>query len=254
MSKPGSTKIRSRAISLVNLLLMAALFVPLASYAQQSRDGRVTVTGVSVRAVSNGTSISIAADGPLNQAQTWQDSEGYHVVVPAAAARNNIKTGSGVKLRQLGSSIEILVQTKPGANVSVQTLSNHLTLTVDGKLAPRAVPTYVDDPSKSAEELALSQGDSQRAEELRQAAAARANARLQPGVDAHNSGPAAPGDGALVANANVSATAQPAQSDEWSLSDYWVWILVVLGVLLMLAALRLRAKRAAAEKNLTATK
>jgi HEAT repeat protein len=169
--------------------------------------------------------------------------------VPEAAARNNLKARDGVKIRQLGSSIEILIQTKPGANVSVQSLSNRLMLTIDGTLEPRSAPKSVDDASKSKEELALSQGDSLRAEQLRQAAASR----TATGSDAaQNSGVAPQGDVATTPSA-PSVTAPAPQSDDWFsalMSDGWILGVMALGLVLLLAAYRLRARRAA-EKILT---
>jgi HEAT repeat protein len=249
MFKTGSTTIRS-AILLVNLLLIAAFVAPLCAYAQ-SGDAHVTVTAVNARTVSNGTAVLIAADGPLSQAQTWQDIEGYHVVVPAAAALGSLKAPSGVKVRQLGSSIEILVQTKAGSIVNMQSAANRLTLTVDGQLEPRSAPKYVDDPSKSAEQLALRQADLQRAEELRQSARLETRAQPTAGADAHNSGAAPQGAGTPAANSANGVTAQPTPAEDSVLADYGVWILVGGGLLLLLGALKLRSRRAAAGKNLT---
>ncbi|HEX8118693.1 MAG TPA: hypothetical protein VF521_15565, partial [Pyrinomonadaceae bacterium] len=44
---------------------------------QRFHEAPVNVTGVS----SSGNVVSINADGSLNRAQTWQDSEGFHVVL-----------------------------------------------------------------------------------------------------------------------------------------------------------------------------
>lgn len=106
--------------------------------------------------------VSIAADAPLSRAQTWQDSEGYHVVVPYAAPQGSLKTSKGVKVRRLGNSLEILLQTKPGASVTVQPLDNGLSLAVNGKLEPRNV--FSDEEEEGAA-TSSSKGESSKGEE-----------------------------------------------------------------------------------------
>ena len=247
MQKPDLSKIGLKVIA-TSLLLIVAGFTPLAARAQQTQDGRVSIQNVSTRSLSNGTVVSITADGSLSRAQTWTDGEGYHVVVPSAVAGNKIKAGPGVKVRQLGTSIEILVQTKSGANVTAQSLPNRLNLTVDGKLEPHAVPKYVDDPSSSAEELALSQGDSQRAQLARQAAAAGARETSTAGNDGAAPNSPTPSTGEVPAPLITAVTDQPEQSDNWLstvFSDGWILGVIGLGLLLLLGARRLRAKRAA---------
>jgi hypothetical protein len=126
----------------VAVVFSAIGFVPLLiSHAQKGKDEPVSLSGVSTHQTASGTLVSIAADGPLNRAQTWQDGEGYHVVVPYAATNDSIKTGKGVKVRRVGKSLEILVQTRPGSNVTVQPLDNRLNLSIDGKLQPRSPET-----------------------------------------------------------------------------------------------------------------
>lgn len=104
-------------------------------------NGPVTLSSVTTTTSSNRTIVSIAGDAGLSRAQTWQDSEGYHVVVPNALARDSIKSGRGIRIRRVGRSIEILVQTRPGANVTVQDLDNSLSLSIEGKLQPRSTET-----------------------------------------------------------------------------------------------------------------
>ena len=242
MQKASLSKMSLKVIA-TGLLLIVAGFPPPGVYAQRAQDGRVTVQSISSRSLSNGTVVSIVADGSLSRAQTWGDGEGYHVVVPSAVAVNNIQAGPGVKVRQLGSSIEILVQTRVGSNVTAQSLSNRLNLTVDGKLEPRAVPKYVDDPSSSAEQLALSQGDSQRAQLARQAAAAGARETSTVGsvTTAPNSGAPSTGE---VATSPSTATSE--QSGDWLsavFSHGWIMASIGLGLILLLVAQRLRAKR-----------
>jgi len=134
MFKPDSYKIKTH-VALAVLLLIGLGW----AFAQaQTRGEPVVVLSVSSRASANGTVVTILADGPLNRAQTWQDREGYHVVVPSAGTQNAINGGNGIKIRQLDRSLEIVAQTRPGANVTVQSAGNHLHLNVEGKLEPRA--------------------------------------------------------------------------------------------------------------------
>ena len=107
------------------------------SHAQSPKKAPLKIANVSTQDAGDGTTISISADGSLSRAQTWQDSDGYHVVVPYASAQNTIKPSRGVKVRRLGQSLEILVQTKPGASVAARVDDNRLNLSISGKLEPR---------------------------------------------------------------------------------------------------------------------
>ncbi|HEY6805538.1 MAG TPA: HEAT repeat domain-containing protein [Pyrinomonadaceae bacterium] len=100
----------------------------------QGSNDVTTVSNVSSHAATNGTVIQISADGSLNRAQTFQDREGFHVVVPEAGVSDLVRSSKGVRVRRVGSSIEILVQTQPGTPVSVQNLDNRIQLMVEGKL------------------------------------------------------------------------------------------------------------------------
>ncbi len=122
------------------ILGLAVIFVLplLASQAQRLRVP-VKVSMIALQPSAAGTAISIVADGSLNRAQTWQDNEGYHVVLPNTVAVDSISLARGVRIRRLGTSLEILVQTKAGANVIAQIDDNHMQLSVDGKLQPRAL-------------------------------------------------------------------------------------------------------------------
>jgi HEAT repeat protein len=162
MCKPDSYKINAK-VAATFLLLVTVGFAP----AQQPKGGPVTVASVSSHPSANGTVVSIVADGPLNRAQTWQDREGYHVVVPSAGTQNAIKAGSGIKVRQLDRSLEIVIQTKPGANVTVQPTANRLNLNVEGKLEPRGSEaentTAAADKSRTAETTASAQTEESKA-------------------------------------------------------------------------------------------
>lgn len=137
MRQPDFIKITARIAAAI-LLLVIADYPQRSHLHAQEKIAPVTVSSVSSQASATGTVVSIDANGPLNRAQTWQDREGYHVVVPAAAAQNAIKVGSGIKVRKLDRSIEIVIQTKPGASVTVQPMANRLNLNVEGKLDPRS--------------------------------------------------------------------------------------------------------------------
>jgi HEAT repeat protein len=136
MSQPDLFKINARIAAAI-LLLVIASSAQNSPAQEQEKIGPVTVASVSTHSSANGTVVSIDANGPLNRAQTWQDREGYHVIVPSAGTQNAIKVDAGIKLRQLDRSLEIVIQTKPGAGVTVQPMANRLNLNVEGKLDPR---------------------------------------------------------------------------------------------------------------------
>jgi HEAT repeat protein len=98
---------------------------------QRGREQPVRVTGVS----TSGNTVSISADGSLNRAQTWQDPEGFHVVVVNGQAAEGA-AGRGVKVRRVGNSLELVVPVRQGANVTVEPNGNHLNLVVSGGPAP----------------------------------------------------------------------------------------------------------------------
>jgi HEAT repeat protein len=121
----GSRCVRLGLVAAAGVSL--ALSTPEQTLSQQRyKEPAVTVTGVS----SSGNVVSISADGSLNRAQTWQDAEGFHVVLvngeaAAGAAR-------GAKVRRVGNSLELVVPVKRGANVTVQPRGNRLDLVVSG--------------------------------------------------------------------------------------------------------------------------
>jgi len=115
------------------LALIVGLMPDIASRAQRPKEGPANVASVSSRTTSNGAVVTIAADTSLNRVQTWQDGEGYHVSLPYNG-QEEVKGSKGVKVRHVGRSLEVVVQVKPGANVTVQPNSNRLTLQVDGNL------------------------------------------------------------------------------------------------------------------------
>jgi len=137
----------------VALNLIVALWLILTPFLLargQQPEGSITLLDVTARPVSNTTLVAITADGPLNQAQTWQDQEGYHVVIPGGHPSESIKEGRGYRIRRSGSAVEVLLYTKAGASVQVNTDAKHINLSVAGELESRdAVPTSDSNQSYS---------------------------------------------------------------------------------------------------------
>lgn len=133
-----------RRLSRLNPIWTAASVLALAiaftfpTYAQEIKYSPLRVSSVAVQPSATGTSISITADGSLRRAQTWQDGDGYHVVVPYATSLDSVKPAKGVKVRRLGQSLEILIQAEPGTSVSSYVDDNRLRVSVSGDLEPRA--------------------------------------------------------------------------------------------------------------------
>lgn len=120
----GSRCVRLGLVAAAGVTL--ALNSPEQPLAQQRyKEPTVRVTGVS----TSGNVVSISADGSLNRAQTWQDAEGFHVVLVNGEAA---ATGGGVRTRRVGNSLELVVPVKRGANVTVQPRGNRLDLVVSG--------------------------------------------------------------------------------------------------------------------------
>jgi HEAT repeat protein len=139
------------AIIIANCLLSVAV-TPRLAFGQKLKE--LNISGVSTQVLTNGTLVSIAADGSLSRAQMWQDGEGYHVVVPHAVTRNTLKTEKGVKVRHIGQSLEILVQTRPGAKVVARSSENALNLSIEGKLEPRFIPTEIWENNSAVAKIA----------------------------------------------------------------------------------------------------
>jgi HEAT repeat protein len=147
---------------LVGLRLVAALallaangVMPLFVSQAQRWSLPVKVSNVAIQSTGNRTIVLIEADGSLSTAQNWQDNEGFHLVLPHTVAANLLKTGRGVKARRVGTSLEVLLQTRPGAKVSVQSMDRQLQLVVDGNLDPRTTDSDYYSDSASPEETQL---------------------------------------------------------------------------------------------------
>ncbi|HYO99171.1 MAG TPA: HEAT repeat domain-containing protein [Pyrinomonadaceae bacterium] len=126
---PRRTRAGVAGVSLGLIVAVCPLVVP---QAQRTKESGVNVTGVSSRTEAGGNAVvSIAADAPLTRAQTWQDGEGFHVVV--YKGQGNLRgVPRGVKVRRVGESLEFVVPLKPGGSVYVQPRFNNLDLVVNG--------------------------------------------------------------------------------------------------------------------------
>src|ERR1044071_2930508 len=93
---------------------------------QRYTEPTVKVTSVT----TSGDRVSISADGSLGRAQTWQDPEGFHVVLVNGQAAGGV--GGGVKTRRVGNSLELVVPVRRGASVTVEPRGNRLDLVVNG--------------------------------------------------------------------------------------------------------------------------
>ena len=122
------------ASAVTTLLAILTLRPPVATRAQRAKESPARVAEIQARPTRNGTVVTISADVPLHRAQTWQDGEGIHVAVPYAGGSTVKRVPRGVKVRQLGRSLEIVVPVKPGANVTVEPHFNRLNLVVNGDL------------------------------------------------------------------------------------------------------------------------
>jgi HEAT repeat protein len=116
------------------------------------------ITEVSARSSAGGTVVTISADTNLSKAQTWHDDEGYHVVLPDTVSDYSLKLARGIKLRRVGSSLEVLLQTKAGSRVSMQSVGNQISLAVDDKLVSRPTESTFQSQHSSPEESRLFEG------------------------------------------------------------------------------------------------
>jgi HEAT repeat protein len=125
---------RLRAALFVLTFATLALVPSLAPLAQRVKDSQspVNLTDVKTRQTSGGTVVSISADAPLNRTQTWQDGDKFHLVVPYAEGRSLRNLPRGVRVNRVSNSLEIVVNMKSGASVTVDPRFNQLNLIVNG--------------------------------------------------------------------------------------------------------------------------
>jgi len=163
------------ATASVSLVVAAALFPLVAPQAQRPKESGVNVTGVSTRASGSDAVVSIAADAPLTRAQTWQDGEGFHVVV--YKGRGNFGgVPRGVKVRRVGESLEFVVPVKPGGSVYVQPRFNNLDLVVGGGLHTGGTTADESRDNQSAQTSRAAERQQQREAERAARAAAKSHA------------------------------------------------------------------------------
>lgn len=127
---------RLRAVLFVLTFAISALIPSLAPLAQRVKDSQspVTLTGVSARQTSGATVVTISADAPLNRTQTWQEGDKFHLVVPYAQGKSLRNLPRGVRVNRVSNSLEIIVNMKAGASVTVDPRFNQLNLIVNGGL------------------------------------------------------------------------------------------------------------------------
>jgi HEAT repeat protein len=234
----------------VALVLIALVTFPPAPRAQAAGGAQVIVSAVSTRTGANGTVVSIAADASLSRAQTWQDRDGYHVVVPGGAANGQLKVANGIKVTQLDNTLEIVLQTKPNANVSVRSSSNHLHLAIEGKLESRTVSNDSARPAAVADVPGLSQQSDTRLKE----SSASESFLVEPKAEAAGSSAGdkdpiyiaqatAPGNSTAAANTETLA-------EEESGGFFQPYIVTIIFVLLLIGALVLRWRQSKAPVEL----
>jgi HEAT repeat protein len=137
LAETDREQVRASLVMGVILFCTAIAAVPpLVSYAQRPHVP-AKVSNISSQTSASGSVVTIAADNTLSRAQTWQDEEGFHVVLPNTISTNSLKPGRGVKVRRVGGSLEIVAQTRPGTRVSLSSAHNQLSLVIDGKLEAR---------------------------------------------------------------------------------------------------------------------
>jgi HEAT repeat protein len=237
---------------IVSLLFVVTGLAPLLVLQAQKTSKLVSVSGVSTRASSNGTLVTIVGDGPLSQAETWQDSEGFHVMVPNAGAAGSIKTGPGVGVRRVGKSLEILLRTKPGASVTVRPLENRLNLAISGSLEPGTAASASSTKSSTDEAMLA---EEQRRDDKREAAGAAAKELKAAAADL-SSPKTIPAAGNQASNLAAIPPAEPlasqqvtASSDEEGtlssiLTDKSMLVIAAVVLLALLGARKFRSRRA----------
>ncbi len=144
----------SLVISLILFCMALAGVSQLVSHAQRPHVP-VKVSNISSQTSASGSLVTIAADNALSRAQTWQDEEGFHVVLPNTISNESLKPGRGVKVRRVGGSLEIVAQTRPGTRVSLSSAHNQLSLVIDGKLEGRPTESQAHRGSTTREESNL---------------------------------------------------------------------------------------------------
>ena len=259
----------SRLNLIFTTLSVAILVVPLVRVkAQDPKYSPLKVSSVTAQVSEVSSTITIVAEGSLRRAQTWQDRDGYHVVVPYATAQNSVRSLKGVRIRRLGQSMEILVQNPPGTSVAPQVDDNRLTLFVDGSLEPRA--DGVVDSSKSVSDANSLQSATQGPEDPSKAASSTENLPFtsqfpnQSSQSTTKAGPPAlqPRPDLRVSQTQGAEQVVPESEIELKpqrdgfftsiFSTTGVAIILVLGVIALLVSRKLRSRQSSAKNKSSA--
>ncbi|HKP71533.1 MAG TPA: hypothetical protein VJT82_01265, partial [Pyrinomonadaceae bacterium] len=154
------------ALAVVSLGLALAVCPMLSPRAQRSRESNINVTGVSTHTSGKDAVVSITADAPLTRAQTWQDDEGFHVVVYKGQGAFKSGVPRGVKVRRVGESLELVVPVKPGGSVLVQPRFTNLDLVVSGGMRAGAETNSASQTARAAEREQKQREAAERAAQL----------------------------------------------------------------------------------------
>lgn len=131
--KQNSSKLFRCAV--VIALITGTASVPLVTqHAQRNKEVPPKVTGIYSRKTADGEVITLSADSPVTRTQSWQDENGFHLVLPNAGDSPVRGNSKGVQVRRIGNSLEIEVAVKPGSTVTVQPGGTRLDLIVSGPL------------------------------------------------------------------------------------------------------------------------
>ncbi|HLM55625.1 MAG TPA: HEAT repeat domain-containing protein, partial [Pyrinomonadaceae bacterium] len=134
-------------------------------------------TGVS----TSGGTVSISADGSLNRAQTWQDPEGFHVVLVNGKMAG---PANGVKVRRVGNSLELVLPVRKGANVTVNPRGNRLDLNVNGGVGDALrVENFETGPAEAGQTGRRAKAKKQESDVQAEAGASAASRRQEPAAD-----------------------------------------------------------------------
>jgi HEAT repeat protein len=280
VQKTGLQQAGFRLVAAMVLMFAAVGIVPHLISQAQKVGVPTKVWNVAAQPSGGGMVVWIAADTPLGRAQNWQDSEGYHLVLPNTVSADSLRSVRGVKVRRIGTSLEVLLQTKPGSKVSVQSEGNEISLLVDKKLEGRADGDSQTETNASDQQLFEDPGQTRQGR--RDPAAVRvsspaddlaSNARAPSGETAHTannwSPPMAPTT-ALPAEAlpqEAAAATSPGPvapqvsvqvEDEGLLASIFsltgVFVVITLGLFGLLVSRKLRSRQAlalAAEASLS---
>ncbi len=247
------------------IFALAMLIVPTMRGNAQNLYVSNRVSNVSAEASGSGVVVSIGADAPVGRAQSWQDSEGYHLVLPNTAADSSLKPIRGVKFRRIGSSLEVLLQTKAGSKVIAQAANNQINLVVDKKLDPRPAesefPTSKPSETQPVETSTQSTQPTHEASQLKlsttpgelPAASSPSSITTVPAETPATTKSAATivpqADAPAAATPEIAVQEEPESVVASIFSATSVFIVIVLGVFGLLVSKKLRSRQALASKD-----